>query len=99
MLTGWRLLPVLAIRRPKRNDQPAMTGSPARRDRRLVAVLVATALCYLIGYPVALVGHSAVGWAFVSLGGPLLIILGVMVVRRMHAGPDGRPNRDTADDR
>jgi hypothetical protein len=64
-------------------------------------LLGATLLCYAIGYPVALLGHSVVGWVLVFLGGPLLIALGVLVIRRVHRAADdpapppaGRP--DTA---
>lgn len=55
-----------------------------RSQRTLIALVAATALCYLIGYPLALAGHSSVGWVFVALGGPLLIALGITVIRRVH---------------
>ncbi|MDT4892760.1 MAG: hypothetical protein QOE97_1795 [Pseudonocardiales bacterium] len=61
-----------------------MAATGEHPQRRLLALLIGTALCYAIGYPLALVGHSAVGWVFVGLGGPLLIGLGVLVVRRVH---------------
>ena len=54
------------------------------RQRGVRLLLAATALCYLVGYPLALVGHSPVGWVFVTLGGPLLIALGVVAVRHLH---------------
>lgn len=62
---------------------------PTRSDRRLVLVLAATALCYLIGYPLALVGHSAIGWIFVALGGPFLLALLGMVIHRVHLSSTG----------
>lgn len=62
---------------------PAAAGT-ARPSRRTVVLLVATALCYAVGYPVALVGHSAVGWVFVALGGPLLLVLLFIAVRHVH---------------
>jgi hypothetical protein len=71
-------------------DQAVMT-TPNRSDRRLVLVLAATALCYLIGYPLALVGHSAIGWIFVALGGPLLVALLAMVVHRLHLSSTASP--------
>lgn len=86
---------VLLRARPNtRNDQPAMDGSPERGQRRLVILIAATALCYLIGYPLALVGHSPVGWIFVTLGGPLLIALGVVVIRRVHHGSEAARRAD-----
>jgi hypothetical protein len=57
----------------------AVPGSPSIRW-----LLAATLLCYAIGYPVALLAHSVVGWVFVFLGGPLLIALGVATVRQLH---------------
>jgi len=60
-------------------------GSREQSRRGIVVLLAATVLCYLIGYPLALIGRSAVGWIFVSLGGPLLIALGVTVIRQIHA--------------
>jgi hypothetical protein len=49
-------------------------------------LLIATVACYGIGYPLALWGHSNVGWVFVFLGGPLLLALGVLAVRTLHRG-------------
>ena len=60
-----------------------MTTAPPS-NRRLAVVLGVTALCYLVGYPLALVAHSAVGWAFVALGGPFLLALLAMVIHRVH---------------
>jgi hypothetical protein len=67
-----------------------------RDDRRtLWLLLAATVACYGTGYPLALWGHSAAGWVLVFLGGPLLLTLGVLTVRRLHqsAGPRARPER------
>jgi hypothetical protein len=74
-------------------DYSTMAATRERPQRRLTALLVATAFCYAIGYPLALVGHSAVGWVFVALGGPLLLALGVMVIRHVHFSTEapGRP--------
>jgi hypothetical protein len=59
-------------------------GSP--RSRTLWLLLAATLACYGIGYPVALWGHSTAGWVLVFLGGPLLLTLGVLTIRRIHGG-------------
>lgn len=45
---------------------------------------VATVVCYLVGYPVALLANAAIGWSLVTLGGVLLLALGVVTVRRVH---------------
>lgn len=59
------------------------------------------ALCYAVGYPLALVGHSVAGWVLVFLGGPFLIALGVVVIRRVHRAsraplPPAAAERDEA---
>lgn len=70
----------------------------ARLSRRLRILTVATALCYAIGYPLALGGHSSIGWIFVGLGGPFLIALLITVIQRVHLDslndPLRRPPRD-----
>jgi hypothetical protein len=48
------------------------------------ALAIATALCYAVGYPVALFAQPAVGWTLVSLGGIFLFALGVVTIRRLH---------------
>jgi hypothetical protein len=70
---------------------------PGPPGRWIVWLTAATAACYAIGYPVALLGHSVAGWVLVFLGGPLLLTLGVLVVRWLHGStatprpaPDGR---------
>ena len=73
-----------------------MSGPRQQGQRGLSILLAATALCYLIGYPLALVGHSPVGWIFVTLGGPLLIALGVVVIRRVHGGAEAARRADDA---
>jgi hypothetical protein len=66
------------------NDARAMTSPEDREARALWMLIVATALCYAIGYPVALIGHSNVGWVLVALGGPLLIAVIALVIRRVQ---------------
>ena len=55
-----------------------------------------TVLCYAVGYPLALIGHSPLGWVFVALGGPLLIATGVIVIRRLHLSIDDAAGRSNA---
>ena len=63
-----------------------MTGTRGDRsnNRPLAILIVATALCYAIGYPVALIGNSNIGWVLVSIGGLLLVALIAVVIRRIH---------------
>jgi hypothetical protein len=63
-----------------------VTGTPGdRRNNRTLAILIiATALCYAVGYPIALVGNSNIGWVLVSIGGLLLVALVAVVIRRIH---------------
>ena len=56
----------------------------AHMTRAQVILAAVMLLCYGIGYPVALIGHSAFGWLLVSLGGVFLIALGIITVRRIH---------------
>jgi hypothetical protein len=41
----------------------------------------AALLCYVVGYPLAILLHSALGWAFVMLGGLFLLGFGVATIR------------------
>jgi hypothetical protein len=50
----------------------------------LTILIIATALCYAVGYPLALVGKSNIGWVFVSAGGLMLVALVAVVIRRIH---------------
>jgi hypothetical protein len=59
--------------------------------RLIVWLLGATVACYGIGYPVALLGHSVVGWILVFLGGPCLLALGALTVRRIHRSDAAPP--------
>lgn len=57
------------------------------RPSGIQSVLIAGAgLCYLVGYPVALMAYPAVGWSLVTLGGAFLFALGVVTIRRVHRG-------------
>lgn len=67
-----------------------MTHSLIRRNRTLVILFGITALCYLIGYPLALVWNSNIGWIFVGLGGPMLIASGVVLIRCVQSGEFAR---------
>jgi hypothetical protein len=84
-----------------------MADRPPHQGRAFRVVLVCTVACYLLGYPLALGAHQAVGWVFVTLGGPLLIVLGVLTIRRLTrpsaapeegAGGPGGPDNEVADD-
>lgn len=57
-------------------------------EKRLAALAVA---CYALGYSLALIAHQPIGWAFVIAGGPVLIALGVLAVRRLMREADDRP--------
>jgi hypothetical protein len=63
----------------------ATAGMP-RPSGAQSAMAIAAGLCYLVGYPVAIVAHSAVGWVFVTVGGAFLLALGVITIRRVHRG-------------
>ncbi|HEV7210754.1 MAG TPA: hypothetical protein VGN47_03465 [Blastococcus sp.] len=63
-------------------------SAPAASNSRFLALGIATVLCYAIGYPLALIAHSTVGWVLVFLGGPLLLTLGVLTIRRIAARTD-----------
>jgi cyanate permease len=63
-------------------------------SRRLRLLCVITALCYLIGYPLALGAHSAIGWVFVALGGPFLFALLMTVIQRVHSRSVAERARD-----
>jgi hypothetical protein len=61
-----------------------VTSSEDREAHALRLLIVATVLCYAIGYPVALIGHSNIGWILVALGGPFLIAVIALVIRRIQ---------------
>ena len=62
-----------------------MPNQRATRTRTLWLLLAATVACYGVGYPLALWAHATAGWVLVFLGGPLLLTLGVLTVRRISA--------------
>ncbi len=66
-------------------------------DVRILWLLGAAAVCYAVGYPVALLGHSTWGWLLVFLGGPFLLGAGVLTIRHVHRGGSGRGTRRTTD--
>lgn len=47
------------------------------------ALVVATVVCYAVGYPLALLVDAVVGWSLVMLGGVFLLALGVVTIRRV----------------
>jgi hypothetical protein len=76
-----------ALRQPSDPWEIAMStpGLP-RMSATQRAFAIATALCYVVGYPVALFAEPAVGWTLVTLGGVFLFALGVVTIRRLHRG-------------
>jgi hypothetical protein len=60
-------------------------GRPSigRLTRAQVVLGAATIFCYAIGYPLAVVAHIVVGWAFVTIGGAFLLALGAVTIRRI----------------
>jgi hypothetical protein len=64
-------------------DAPVLPHLP-RATRTQQVLIVAVVLSYLIGYPVALVVDSSIGWVLVTLGGVFLLALGVVTIRRVH---------------
>lgn len=67
------------------------------RRRTLWLLLIATVACYGTGYPLALWGHTDVGWVLVFLGGPLLLTLGVLTVRLLHRSTAVPPTANATD--
>ena len=52
-------------------DEPAPGDRP--NNRPLWILVAATALCYAVGYPLALIGNSTRWVIWSRLGGPLLV--------------------------
>lgn len=80
------------------DEEPGMEPEPAPgtesggewwRRRRLWALATATAACYAVGYPLALVAGSPAGWLLVGLGGVLLLAVGAAVVRGLAGQQQG----------
>jgi hypothetical protein len=70
-------------------EDPGVTSKPrVRPDRNQTILAVAMVLCYAVGYPVAIFGHSPIGWGFVMLGGVFLFLLLLITIRRITAGRD-----------
>lgn len=68
----------------------AQLPAPTRTQQWLI---LATVVCYAIGYPLALLAHSVAGWLLVTVGGIPLIALGVVTVRRIHLSSPPDPGR------
>jgi len=60
-----------------------------RLERPQRSLLLATVLCYLLGYPLALTMAPAIGWTLVMIGGLFLLSLGVVTIRRIHLDSGG----------
>ena len=76
------LVPTRTVRQSRRVER---RGLP-RPDRTQVRLVVASALCYAVGYPVALAADQPWGWLLVTLGGVLLVGLLFVTVRRIDRG-------------
>lgn len=64
-----------------------MTGGPPDLPvptRLQWGLIIAVLLCYGIGYPVALLAHSSLGWLLVGAGGLPLVALAAVTVRRIY---------------
>ncbi|MFZ0325094.1 MAG: hypothetical protein WAN48_13320 [Actinomycetes bacterium] len=59
-----------------------------RPTRPQVVLGLLTLLAYGVGYPLALIGGSSVGWVLVTLGGLFLLALGVVTIRRINRRSD-----------
>lgn len=57
--------------------------------RTQIVLGVGALVAYAVGYPIAIVGGSAIGWALVSLGGVLLLALGVITIQRIQRSTSG----------
>jgi hypothetical protein len=57
-----------------------------RPDRDQTVLAVAAVVSYAVGYPIAIFGHSPIGWGFVMLGGVLLFLLLLVTIRRINRG-------------
>ena len=55
----------------------------ARPTRAQIVLAAISALCYALGYPIALVANSPWGWLLVTLGGVVLVALLVVTIRRI----------------
>jgi len=64
----------------------ANQGNP-RLTRQQVILVCASALCYAVGYPLALISGSFAGWILVTVGGVFLLWLGATVVSRLTRSP------------
>ena len=73
-------------------NEPVLAGLP-RLERRQRSLLLATVLCYLFGYPLALTVAPAIGWTLVMIGGLCLLSLGFVTIRRIHVGSGGRAEK------
>jgi fatty acid desaturase len=75
---------------PTRTEQDAAVGgTPGLRPNRTQAwSAAATLLSYAVGYPLALVADSALGWVLVMLGGVFLLAFICFTVARVHRGAE-----------
>jgi hypothetical protein len=55
----------------------------SRPNKTQVRLFLASAVCYALGYPIALAADQPWGWLLVTLGGVFLLWLGVVTIRRV----------------
>jgi hypothetical protein len=58
---------------------PAWSNLGTSRGQRIFGA--GALICYAVGYPLALMLHTGLGWALVMLGGMFLLGFGVATVR------------------
>ncbi|MEO6700855.1 MAG: hypothetical protein ABI140_19725 [Jatrophihabitantaceae bacterium] len=71
---------------------PSIAARQLRPNRAQWWLILTTAACYAVGYPVALLAHTLFGWLLVSVGGLLLMVLALVTVSRVHRGAKSDPN-------
>ena len=65
--------------------------SNPRLTRQQGVLICASAFCYAVGYPLALIGGFFAGWILVTVGGVFLLWLGATVVTRLTRAPNASP--------
>jgi hypothetical protein len=80
------LLLLLASRWAEREDLAVPVRDELRPSRSQTISGGAALVSYAVGYPLAIFGHSPIGWIVVMLGGVFLLCLGAITVRRVHRG-------------
>jgi hypothetical protein len=70
------------VKRPVYDEREGAPGRAQPGMSRAQKISGAAALiCYAVGYPLAILLHSVLGWALVMLGGIFLLSFGVATIR------------------